>query len=116
PLYAEAVRQGVPLPAAWSGYAQHARDCLPLPTHYLTAREVLQFRDEAFTRYYTGSDYLDMVGRHFGPAAVKHVRDMASHRLERDLLSGKLDPSSTLWNVQKVEPAGKKLIQQPIPS
>jgi hypothetical protein len=24
--------QGVPLPAEWTGYSQHSRDCLPLPT------------------------------------------------------------------------------------
>src|SRR4029077_5687938 len=52
PLYARAVEQGVALPRAWTGYAQHARDCLPLPTRHLTARDVLQFRDDAFVRYY----------------------------------------------------------------
>src|SRR5437879_9749776 len=36
-LYAQAIRQGTPLPRAWTGYSQHARDCLPLPTRYVTA-------------------------------------------------------------------------------
>src|SRR5262249_46397051 len=47
-LYERAIRQRIPLPEKWTGYGQHARDCLPLPTKYLTAREVLQFRDDAF--------------------------------------------------------------------
>ena len=34
--------------ARWTGYSQHSRDCLPLPTRHLPAREVLRFRDEAF--------------------------------------------------------------------
>ncbi len=29
------------------------RDCLPLPTRHLPAREVLRFRDAAFLEYYT---------------------------------------------------------------
>ncbi len=90
PLYDQAVRQGVPLPATWSGYAQHARDCLPLPTRYIEARNVLRFRDEAFVRYYTNQSYLAMIGCRFGAAAVEHVRQMTRYRLERDLLNGKM--------------------------
>jgi radical SAM superfamily enzyme YgiQ (UPF0313 family) len=86
PLYAEAERRGLPLPAAWTGYSQHARDCLPLPTRYLSAREVLHFRDEAFQRYFSNPRYLEMVSRRFGATMVEHVRQMTSHRLERDLL------------------------------
>jgi radical SAM superfamily enzyme YgiQ (UPF0313 family) len=97
PLYQRAVRQGVPLPECWTGYSQHSRDCLPLPTRHLPAREVLQFRDEAFLRYYTNPHYLDMVEHRFGAETVAQVRHMTSHRLERDLLSGRLRvPAVTL--------------------
>lgn len=90
PLYELALRQGVPLPARWTGYSQHSRDCLPLPTRHVPAREVLRFRDEAFQRYYTGQSYLALLAARFGPGAVEHVRRMTEHRLERDLLTGKL--------------------------
>jgi radical SAM superfamily enzyme YgiQ (UPF0313 family) len=90
PLYERAVRLGVPLPGQWTGYSQHSRDCLPLPTRYLTAREVVRFRDEAFQRYYTNPPYLEMVRRRFGPETVAHIGQMAGYRLERDLLTGKL--------------------------
>jgi radical SAM superfamily enzyme YgiQ (UPF0313 family) len=97
PLYDRAVRQGAPLPSAWTGYAQHSRDCLPLPTHYLTARDVLRFRDEAFVSYYTSPHYLRMVERRFGPQAGQQVRRMTGARLERDLLTGKMQaPLTTL--------------------
>jgi hypothetical protein len=59
-----------------------------LPTRYLTAKDVLRFRDEAFVRYYTNPEYLEMVGRRFGPAVVEHIRAMTKTRLERDLLNG----------------------------
>jgi radical SAM superfamily enzyme YgiQ (UPF0313 family) len=87
PLYARAVQQGVALPRKWTGYSQHSRDTLPLPTRYVSAREVLQFRDEAFRRYYTNPRYLDTVRRRFGPETVEHIRQMTEHRLERELLN-----------------------------
>ncbi len=90
PLYDLAVRQGVPLPAAWTGYSQHSRDCLPLPTRYVPAREVLHFRDQAFKSYYTNPHYLEMIERRFGAEIVGHIRRMTGIALERDLLSGKI--------------------------
>jgi hypothetical protein len=105
PLYALAVRQGVPLPRQWTGYSQHARDTLPLPTRYVTAREVLRFRDEAFLRYYTNPRYLEMVGRRFGPETVEHIRQMTGYRLERDLLNGKMDVPPVLLPRGELAPA-----------
>jgi anaerobic magnesium-protoporphyrin IX monomethyl ester cyclase len=97
PLYAQAVRLGVALPGKWTGYAQHARDCLPLPTKHLPAHEVLRFRDDAFQRYFTGARYLDMAARRFGPAMVECLQDMTRRRLERDLLTGALNVAPAVW-------------------
>jgi len=83
PLYATAIKEGWTLPESWGGYSQHAVDTLPLPTKHISASDVLRFRDEAFQTYFTSSRYLDMVSRKFGPETADHVRDMASHRLER---------------------------------
>jgi anaerobic magnesium-protoporphyrin IX monomethyl ester cyclase len=91
PLYANAVKQGLPLPQNWTGYSQHSKDCLPLPTRHIPAREVLRFRDAAFLEYYSHPKYLGMVQRKFGTETVKEIRKMTTHRLERDLLIGKLD-------------------------
>jgi radical SAM superfamily enzyme YgiQ (UPF0313 family) len=106
PLYDLAVRQGVPLPEQWTGYSQHSRDCLPLPTRYVTAREVVRFRDEAFLQYYTNPRYLEMIGRRFGPETVAHIRDMTRYRLERDLLSGKLQAPDVLLPREETQPRG----------
>jgi radical SAM superfamily enzyme YgiQ (UPF0313 family) len=103
PLYSLAVRQGIPLPQAWTGYSQHSRDCLPLPTRYVPARAVVQFRDEAFLKYYTNRRYLEMVERRFGSQTVARILQMTSYRLERDLLSGKLQvPSVTLPRTERL--------------
>ena len=95
-LYDLAERENIPLPARWTGYAQHARDCLPLPTRHVTARAVLRFRDDAFQRYYTNPHYLALTERRFGAAMARHIRAMTAQRLERDLLSGALPTSDAL--------------------
>jgi radical SAM superfamily enzyme YgiQ (UPF0313 family) len=105
PLYALAVRQGIPLPERWTGYSQHSRDCLPLPTRHVPAREVLQFRDDAFLRYYTDPRYLEMVGRRFGAETVAHIRQMTTYRLERDLLTGKLPVPPVTLSAAGAQPA-----------
>jgi len=83
-LYDQAVKEGWPLPTRWSGYSQHAVDTLPLPTKYLSAADVLRFRDHAFQVYFTSPRYLAMVERKFGVETVEHIRSMASKRLVRE--------------------------------
>jgi radical SAM superfamily enzyme YgiQ (UPF0313 family) len=72
-LYAQALREGWPLPQSWSGYAQHARDTFPLPTRNLSGDEVLRFRDQAFLTYFTHLPYLELVRRKFGPATLEEI-------------------------------------------
>jgi len=82
-LYQLAVERGWRLPGTWGGYSQHAVDTLPLPTRYMSGEEVLRFRDQAFTRYFTHPAYLEMVELRFGPDTAAHIRQMTTHRLER---------------------------------
>lgn len=105
PLYTRAVRQGVPLPQKWTGYSQHSRDCLPMPTRYLPAREVLRFRDAAFLKYYTEPQYLAMVECRFGSETVAHLREMTVHKLERHLLDGRLDVAPVLLPAENASPS-----------
>jgi radical SAM superfamily enzyme YgiQ (UPF0313 family) len=95
-LYRDAEAAGVGLPAEWSGYSQHSYNTTPLPTRYLTTREVLRLRDEAFTRYFNRPEYQSMVGRKFDSAAAEHVKQMLKIPLKRQLLdtadSGQLLP------------------------
>lgn len=84
-LHEEAVQSGWQLPATWSGYSQHAVDTLPLPTKYLSATEVLRFRDEAFITYFISTRYQEMVRNRFGTETLRHVRQMLDHSIERSL-------------------------------
>ena len=101
PLHSLAVAQGVPLPAKWSGYSQHSRDCLPMPTRHIPAREVLRFRDLAFQRFYSHPRYLSMLAARFGQATVEHVKEMSRHPLRRDLLDGTMDVPDALLPAAK---------------
>jgi radical SAM superfamily enzyme YgiQ (UPF0313 family) len=83
PLYTMALENGWPLPTSWSGYSQHARDTLPLPTKHISGLDVLRFRDHAFQVYFSSPRYLALVEQKFGRATVEHIREMASFRLER---------------------------------
>ncbi len=83
-LYRDAVQRGWPLPAKWSGYSQHSKDCLPLPTNHLRGAEVLAFRDAAFHEYFARPEYQSMVERTYGPAARAEVHRMLGEPLARD--------------------------------
>jgi len=93
-LYGLAVTNNWPLPKQWSGYSQHARDTLPLPTKYVSAAEVLRFRDAAFQTYFTNPRYLNRIAEKFGQGTVDHIRQMTTHQLKRELLLPGSQPGS----------------------
>jgi radical SAM superfamily enzyme YgiQ (UPF0313 family) len=85
-LYDIAIKEGWGLPKEWHGFSQHSYETLPLPTKYLSAKEVLIFRDDAFHKYFTNPDYLNMIGHTFGKEAEEHIRVMTKTRLKRKIL------------------------------
>jgi anaerobic magnesium-protoporphyrin IX monomethyl ester cyclase len=86
-LYGQAQANGWALPRSWGGYSQHATDTLPLPTKYLTAGEVLSFRDDAFLKYYRNPSYLASIERKLGRATREEIEAMSTHRLRRDIVA-----------------------------
>jgi radical SAM superfamily enzyme YgiQ (UPF0313 family) len=86
PMYHMAKRNGWKLPDSYSGYAFLSYDSEPLPTKYVTAAEVLKFRDDAWQKYFSNPDYLSLVEKRFGERQRKNVEDMAKVKLRRKLL------------------------------
>ena len=84
-LYDEAIKKGWRLPKTWQDYSQYSCDGLPLPTKYLTAGEVVGFRDYAFDVYFKNPRYLDKINRLFGIKTVQHIQKMTQHKLKRNL-------------------------------
>jgi radical SAM superfamily enzyme YgiQ (UPF0313 family) len=85
-LYEWASKKDGYLPESWTGFAQHGYDTQPLPTKYLQAKEVLRFRDEAFSKYYSNPGYMEMLERKFGNKVRKHMEKMLDINVKRRIL------------------------------
>lgn len=70
----------------WDGFSQHGYETQPLPINYLSAREVLRFRDNAFVKYHTNPVYLEMLEKKFGIKVKKYTKEMSRLKLERRIL------------------------------
>jgi anaerobic magnesium-protoporphyrin IX monomethyl ester cyclase len=86
PMYQIAKMNGWTLPDSFEGYAFLSYECQPLPSKYLSAAQVLKFRDEAWQKYFTNQAYLDLVETRFGEKERKNVEDMTSIKLKRKIL------------------------------
>ncbi len=86
PLYGIAKEKGWPLPDTYQGYSQHSYETLPLPTKYLTAEQVLAFRDKAWMKYHTNSEFLKLLKEKFGQVAVDETLKSTQIKLKRKIL------------------------------
>ncbi len=86
PMYYMAKQHGWALPETYSGYAFLSYDSQPLPTKYVSAAEVLQFRDAAWQKYFSNPAYLQLVETKFGEKERANVEAMARVPLRRKLL------------------------------
>ena len=81
-----ALTMGWDLPSHPDQYAQYAYDFLPLRTHYLTAAEVLKFRDYAWDNYHASNWYRTRIEHTLGSRAASDVTMMVVKKLRRKLL------------------------------
>jgi len=87
-LYDIAIKEGWEMPKEWHGFSQHSYEMLPLPTKFISAKEVLRFRDDAFHKYFENPRYLSMLEDKFGIKVKEHIQEMTKTRLRRKLLEG----------------------------
>ncbi len=86
PLYGMAKKEGWKLPSSYTGYSQHSYEAQTLPTKYLTASQVLAFRDEAWMKYHTSPKYLELIEQKFGEAALDETVKSTEIKLKRRIL------------------------------
>lgn len=86
PMYREAKRNGWQLPDSFEGYGFLSYESQPLPTKYLSAAQVLEFRDKAWERYFKNPAYLELIEKRFGLLQRKNVEDMTKIKLKRKIL------------------------------
>lgn len=86
-LYEEVIKNDfLDLPKTWDGYAQLGYKTTPLSTKYLSARDVLFFRDRAFEEYFNNPRYIESIRNIFGESTVNHIKEMLKHKIKRRLL------------------------------
>ncbi len=86
-LYEECVREGRELPDSWLGYTQLGYECHPMATRFLSPKEVLAFRDQAFDKFFENNDaYFENLRNKFGDEPERIIRGMLAHKLKRKLL------------------------------
>ena len=83
-LYDQVKAAGVELPKDWAAYGQYSPNAQPLATKYVTAKEIVAFRDRAFREYYENPRYLNMLEKTFGRNARDFVGRILAHDLKRD--------------------------------
>ncbi len=88
PLYGIAKKEGWKLPDTYAGFSQHSYYTQPLPTKYLTAEQVLEFRDKAWMQYHTNPKFLQLLKEKFGQAAVDETVKSTTIKLRRKILEG----------------------------
>ena len=86
PLYHTTLQNGWDLPSSYEAFAFLSYESEPMRTKYLSAAEVLKFRDEAWKTYFTNPAYLDLVEKRFGLVERSNVEDMSKISLKRKLL------------------------------
>jgi len=85
-LYHLAKSSGWALPDSYDGYGFLSYESQPMPTKHCSAAEVLRFRDQAWQKYFSNPEYLNLVESKFGPGQRANVEAMARIKLRRKLL------------------------------
>jgi anaerobic magnesium-protoporphyrin IX monomethyl ester cyclase len=86
PLYLEAKSKGMVLPSNYSAWSFHSYDCQPMNTDYLTAAQVLKFRDDAWHTYHSNDKFLNLIENKFGLSSRQHIEEMSKIKLKRKIL------------------------------
>ena len=86
-LHSLALAQNLKLPDEWTGFSQHSYNMQPLPSKYLSAKQIVEFRDNAFHDYNQSDTYLTMLEEKFGKAVKEHMMEITQTRLKRAILN-----------------------------
>ena len=86
PLYTNALKKNLDIPKKYEEFAFLSYECKPMPTNYVTAKEVLKFRDDSWHQYFENPNFLDLIKNKFGEINMNNVVQQSKIRLKRKLL------------------------------
>jgi len=84
-LYKKALEAGYTLPQSYEGFSFHSYETVPMPTEFLSAAQVLKFRDDSFLNYHQNSAFLERINKKYGAGAVDSILEMCQVKLRRKL-------------------------------
>lgn len=86
PLHVKAKAEGLHLPDTFQGYGFLSYEATPMATKYVTAAEVVRFRDMAWNRYHTNPAFLNLIETRFGIEAKNGIEELTKIQLKRRIL------------------------------
>ena len=86
PLYFEAKKKNWEMPKSYEEYAFFSYECKPLQTNYCSAAEVLEFRDNAWQKYFTNPSFLNKIEKKFGKNNAENIKKLSTIKLKRKIL------------------------------
>ena len=84
-LYKDSIEKNIKLPETYEGYSFHSYETLPLPTETLSPEEIVSLRDEAFIKYHTNKNFLELIKKKFGLQAANNIIEMTKTKLKRKI-------------------------------
>ncbi len=86
PLHVRAKKEGWQLPDTYQGYSFLSYEAAPMSTKYISAAEVVRFRDNAWQQYHENPAFLNVVGNKFGSDAKLGIQELTKIKLKRKIL------------------------------
>ena len=99
PLYTQAKIEGWKLPDSYEGYAFLSYESEPLPTRFRSASEVLEFRDNAWQKYFTNQNFLSLVEKKFGTQQKENLIEMTKISLKKKAFRSLVIISKTPYRI-----------------
>jgi len=86
PLYYEAQKNNWKLPDSFDAWSFHSYNCQPIPSNFVTAKDILRFRDEAWHKYHNNLEFQKLIQHRFGINAINNIKEQSKIKLKRKLL------------------------------
>ena len=79
-------RIGVDLDGPKRAVVFYSYECKPLPTNHCSGKEVLEFRDNAWKKYFSNPSFLRKIEKKFGKDSVLNIKKLSEVKLKRKIL------------------------------
>jgi anaerobic magnesium-protoporphyrin IX monomethyl ester cyclase len=86
PLYVKAKAEGWRLPDTYQGYGFLSYEATPMATKFVSAADVVRFRDQAWQAYHENPAFLSLIEGRFGIDASLGIQELSKVKLKRRIL------------------------------